>query len=182
MLHFMSWNYAGLLGIGVDFKARLQLRSWVKKKELGGLSPCFCPVLYCFCRGCASGKSLHPRSTCRSVAFCVRRCEPTECLTFPYLSYNPKVVMEIHWGGSGGQVTVEGRVSQGRRSISPGLFCELLLSVVRWWRECWPEALVYFRQKAGQITQMTGKNPSTILSRCSLFKDCSSSMWSKHMG
>lgn len=44
----------------------------------------------------SSGKSLHPASTCRSRAFCVQRCECTECLTFPYRSYNPQVVMEIH--------------------------------------------------------------------------------------
>lgn len=53
------------------------------------------PLMLCW--ACSSGKSLHPRSTCRSLAFCVRRCGPTKCLTFSYRSYKPQVVMEIHW-------------------------------------------------------------------------------------
>lgn len=67
----------------------------LKQKELEGVVTAFLSFL---CWACSSGNSLHLRSICRSLAFCVWRCASTKCLAFPYLSYILWVVMEMHWG------------------------------------------------------------------------------------
>lgn len=121
------------------------------------------PLMLCW--ACSSGKSLHPRSTCRSLAFCVRRCEPTECLTFPYRSYNPQVVMEMHWVAVAAKLQWrEERAKRRRRSISPASFVSfyslrpsLLIKRALTKGICWLQA-----KKAGQSTRVTRKIQSAI--------------------
>lgn len=93
-----------------------------KKSRWGGVLSLFLSRPLMLCWACSSGKSLHPRSTCRSLAFCVRRCEPTKCLTFPYRPYNPQVVMEIHWVAVAAELQWREERSKGRRSISSASF------------------------------------------------------------
>lgn len=116
------------------------------KKQEWGIVAVFLSRTLVHCRACSSGKSLHPHSTCRSLAFCVQWCEPTKCLTFPYRSYNPQVVMEIHcvavaatlqwreeqakeggqlaqpllWASAGCAQSVEGESSDQRRLLTSG--------------------------------------------------------------
>lgn len=129
---------------------------------------------------CTSGKSLHPHSACRSLAFCVQRCEHTKCLTFPYRSYNVQVVMEIHWVA----VKLQWReVSKRERSIS-------LASFVSFY-SLWPSLLIkraltkgvcWLQAESRTDCSKSSKIPEHYLSQKSFVRYFSASMWSKHMG
>ncbi len=111
---------------GTKEKERLWLWVWE--------GSCFLSHPLMLCWACSSGKSLHPRSTCRSLAFCMRRCEPTECLTLTYHSYKPQVVMEIHWVAVAAKLQWgEERAKGGGQLARPLLWASALL---------WPSLLI----------------------------------------